>query len=163
MQDRHDLSDAQWALLEPLLPDRAPRRGGRWADHRRVVDGVLWRTRTGAPWRDLPAVYGHWQTVYGRHRRWSGDGTWQRVLDGLRTGSDTDLAAQVGEWVLSIDSTVVRAHQDGAGARTDPPADIDPRRLMVQVPPAPPRRGPPGGQHDHDDLRPDRDQAPGQP
>ncbi|SFT95720.1 Putative transposase of IS4/5 family [Geodermatophilus amargosae] len=63
MQDRHDLTDEQWAVLEPLLPDRTPRRGGRWGDHRPVVDGVLWRTRTGAPWRDLPPAYGHWQTV----------------------------------------------------------------------------------------------------
>jgi hypothetical protein len=71
VHDRHDLTDQEWALLEPLLPDRAPRRARPWRDHRQVVDGVLWRTRTGSPWRDLPASYGKWTTVYNRHRRWS--------------------------------------------------------------------------------------------
>lgn len=126
MQDRHDLADAEWALLEPLLPDRTPRRGGRWGDHRRVVNGVLWRTRTGAPWRDLPSVYGSWQTVYYRHRRWSADGTWERVLDGLRAGCDT---GEGSRWTVGVDSTVVRAHQHAAGARRRPPADVDPARL----------------------------------
>ncbi len=94
MQDRHDLTDEQWAVLEPLLPDRTPRRGGRWIDHRPVVDGVIWRVRTGAPWRDLPPAYGRWQTVYDRHRRWSADGTWDRVLQRLRTACDVDLTAE---------------------------------------------------------------------
>jgi hypothetical protein len=56
----------------------------RWADHRKVINGVLWRTRTGSPWRDLPGCYGCWQTVYDRHRRWSADGTWAAVLAELR-------------------------------------------------------------------------------
>ena len=81
VHDRHDLSDEQWALLEPLLPvERTGRQGRPWTPHRRVVNAILWRTRTGSPWRDLPAAYGSWQTVYGRHRTWSGDGTWDRVL-----------------------------------------------------------------------------------
>ena len=88
MHDRHDLIDEQWALLEPLLPDRTPRRGGQWNEHRLVVDGVLWRTRTGSPWRDLPASYGNWKTAYNRQRRWSADGTWARVLSGLQRGCD---------------------------------------------------------------------------
>jgi len=120
MHDRHDLSDDQWAMLEPLLPDRTPRRGGRWMDHRKVVDGVLWRTRTGSPWRDLPASYGHWKTVYNRHRRWSADGTWARVLSGLQRGCDLEEA----QWVVAVDSTVIRAHQDAAGARHRPPVDV---------------------------------------
>ncbi len=144
MQDRHDLTDAQWALLGPLLPDRAPRRGGRWADHRPVVDGVLWRTRTGCPWRDLPAAYGPWQTVYDRHRRWSADGTWAQVLDALRTGADAQ-ADPEAEWVVSIDSTIVRAHQHAAGARRAGPRDVDPERLRPMVPVGPPRRGLAGG------------------
>jgi transposase len=120
MHDRHDLSDDQWAMLDPLLPDRTPRRGGQWMDHRMVVDGVLWRTRTGSPWRDLPASYGHWKTVYNRHRRWSADGTWARVLSGLQRGCDLDEA----EWVVAVDSAVIRAHQDAAGARHRPPVDV---------------------------------------
>ncbi|TNM59275.1 transposase, partial [Streptomyces sp. NP160] len=74
--ERHDLKDAEWALLEPLLPDCTPRRGGRWSDHRLIVDAVRWRVRTGCPWRDLPDRFGPWQTVYSRHRRWCADGTW---------------------------------------------------------------------------------------
>jgi transposase len=62
MLDRHDLTDEEWARLGPLLPDRVPRPGGRWLDHRRVINGVFWRTRTGTPWRDLPGCYGNWKT-----------------------------------------------------------------------------------------------------
>lgn len=120
MHDRHDLTDQEWALLEPLLPTRTPRRARPWSDHRRVVDGVLRRTRTGSPWRDLPAAYGCWKTVYNRHRRWSADGTWARVLGELQRGCDT----VEDRWVVAIDSTVVRAHHHAAGARHDPPRDV---------------------------------------
>ena len=73
MHDRHDLSDdQQWKMLEPPVPRSSAGRAGRpWADHRRVVDAVLWRTRAGAAWRDLPAGYGPWKTVYNRHRHWA--------------------------------------------------------------------------------------------
>jgi transposase len=73
--NRHDLSDAEWERLSPLLPAN-PRQGGRWADHRMVINGVFFRIRTDIPWRDLPPCYGNWKTVYNRHRRWSMDGTW---------------------------------------------------------------------------------------
>lgn len=115
------MADEEWAQLEPLLPDRTPRRGGRWVDHRAVIDGVLWRTRTGSPWRDLPADYGHWKTVYNRHRRWSADGTWARIVDELRRGADCE---QGPEWSVGVDSTVTRAHQHAAGARREPPTDV---------------------------------------
>lgn len=81
---------------------------------------MLWRTRTGSPWRDLPAAYGNWKTVYNRHRRWSADGTWALVLKGLRRDCDRG----EGEWTVGVDSTVVRAHQHAAGARRRPPADV---------------------------------------
>ena len=68
MQSRHDLTDEQWAKLERLLPDRTTIRGGRWMDHRKVINGVLWRTRSGSAWRDLPPEYGNWKTVYNRLR-----------------------------------------------------------------------------------------------
>jgi transposase len=119
--DRHDLTDEEWARLAPLLPDLAPRRGGRWADHRLVVNGVFWRTRCGLPWRDLPPQYGHWKTVYNRHRRWSGDGTWVEILDELRRGGDGHEGA---DWTVGVDGTVIRAHQHAAGARRLAPADI---------------------------------------
>jgi transposase len=111
--NRHDLSDEEWERLVPLLPGH-PRRGHRWNDHRTVINGILFRTRAGCPWRDLPPEYGNWKTVYGRHRRWSLDGTWVLVLDRLRAGCDQ---AEGRDWTVSADSTVVRAHQHAAGAR----------------------------------------------
>jgi transposase len=119
--DRHDLTDEEWARLEPLLPERSPRRGGRWADHRVVINGVMWRTRSGSPWRDLPRDYGNWKTVYNRHRRWSGDGTWVGILEELRRDAD---AHEGPGWTIGIDAGVVRAHQHAAGARHVPPADV---------------------------------------
>lgn len=85
-----------------------------------MVNGILWRTRTGCPWRDLPACYGRWKTIYNRHRRWSGDGTWARVLGELQRGCDQT----VDRWVMAVDSTVVRAHHHAAGARMEPPRDV---------------------------------------
>mgnify|MGYP003429174460 FL=1 len=121
MLHRHDLTDAEWARLEPLLPDQVPRRGGRWADHRTVLNGMFWRTRCGVPWRDVPPAFGHWKTVYNRHRRWSGDGTWERILAELRRDADWD---EGPAWTIGIDAGVVRAHQHAAGARHRPPEDI---------------------------------------
>jgi transposase len=114
------LTDQEWALLEPLLPDQRRRRARPWKDHRTVVSGILWRTRTGSPWRDLPAGYGRWKTIYNRHRRWSADGTWARVLGELQRGCDR----VEDRWVVAVDSTVVRAHHHAAGARKEPPRDV---------------------------------------
>lgn len=127
---RHDLTDEQWALLEPLLPVDA-RQGRRWADHRLVIDGVFHRVRSGCPWRDLPERFGAYQTVYNRHRRWSGDGTWERILAALQAGADVQ-AGLDGEdsWLVAVDSTVVRAHQHAAGARHEPPKDVPAGRLQ---------------------------------
>jgi transposase len=86
-----------------------------------VINGIFFRTRTGCPWRDLAEGFGNWKTVYNRHRRWSGDGAWQEILDGLRAGCDE---AEGNDWGLSADSTVVRAHQHAAGARRALPADL---------------------------------------
>lgn len=104
------------AQVAPLLP-RNGHRGGQWHDHRRIINGVLWRLRTGAPWRDLPARYGRWQTCYDRFVRWRRDGTWDRLFTRVQTRSDA-----VGnlDWVVSVDSTSVRAHQHAAGARHRP-------------------------------------------
>jgi len=124
---RHDLTDDEWVRLEPLLPGH-PRQGRRWIDHRLVINGIFHRTRAGCPWRDLPEHYGNWKTVYNRHRRWSGDGTWESILDALRAGGDE---GQGRDWVVAADATVVRAHQHAAGARHAPPADIDPARLAA--------------------------------
>ena len=98
------------------------RAAGRpWNDHRTVINGILFRTRAGCPWRDLPEQYGHWKTAYGRHRRWSLDGTWEQVLASLRAGCDEGEGAG---WAVSPDSTVVRAHQHAAGGRRVLPAEL---------------------------------------
>jgi len=126
---RHDLSDEEWARLKPLLPAH-PRQGHRWNDHRLVIGGILFRTRTGCPWRDLPERFGSWKTVYNRHRRWSADGTWEMILSRLRAGCDE---AEGQGRTVAVDATVVRAHQHAAGARRAPPADVDPARLAPAV------------------------------
>jgi transposase len=110
---RGELTDRAWAQLAPLLPSNQ-HRGGRWRDHRRVINGILWKLRTGAPWRDLPDRYGPWQTCYDRFVRWRRDGTWDRLLAHAQTKSD---AVGELEWVVSVDSSSVRAHQHAAGAR----------------------------------------------
>ena len=97
-----------------------PPRGGRWADHRMVINGIFFRARAGCPWRDLPENFGNWKTVYNRHRRWSLDGTWEQILHRLRAGCDE---AEGKGWTVSADSTVARAHQHAAGARRVPAAD----------------------------------------
>src|SRR5215213_3796875 len=65
-----------------------PKRGGRWRDHRQVLNGILFRTRAGIPWRDLPERYGPWETVYKRFARWEADGTWARIEAHLRVEAD---------------------------------------------------------------------------
>ena len=133
MHDRHHLSDDQWALLEPHLPRSKPGRAGRrWADHRTVIDAVMWRVRTGSPWRDVPAAYGPWKTVYNRHRLWSADGTWDLLLSELQRGSDAQVGPS-GSWDVGIDSTVVRAHQHAAGAPHAAPSDVTTERLAVAL------------------------------
>jgi transposase len=110
---RGELTDAAWAVVAPLLPENGG-RGQQWADHRAVINGILWKLRTGGPWRDLPARYGKWQTCYDRFVRWRRDGTWDRLLAHVQTKSD---AVGGVDWEVSVDSTTVRAHQHAAGAR----------------------------------------------
>ena len=81
-----DLTDEQWAVLEPLIPEpprRPDRRGRPWRDTREVLDGVLWVLRTGARWRDLPKTYPPYQTCHRRFQRWVRDGTFKWVLTAL--------------------------------------------------------------------------------
>ncbi len=110
------LTDRQWELLELLLPKSDGRVGRNFANNRLVVEALLYRLRVGGPWRDLPEVFGPWQTVWKRHRRYAADGTWDRVMIALLALADAtgDL-----DWVAGVDSTVVRVHQHGAGARRD--------------------------------------------
>ena len=112
---RGDLSDRQWQQLEALLPPQKNWTGKPNLPHRPVVNGILWVNRTGAPWRDLPARYGKWETVASRFYRWRKAGIWDTVLAVLQ-----QLAEANGEidWnTHQVDSTVVRAHQHAAGAK----------------------------------------------
>jgi len=112
---RHELTDAQWERLQPLLPPQRPATGRPANDHRTVVNGILWRLKTGAPWRDLPERYGPWQTVYSRFRRWQHAGVWDRVLAALQAEAD---AAGALDWSLHfVDGSTVRAHSHAAGAK----------------------------------------------
>ena len=113
MTRRHELSDSEWAEIASFFPADG-KRGGRFGDHRTLVNGVFWRLRTGAPWRDVPERYGPWETVYGLFRRWQRDGTWHRMFEQLQARAD---AEGLITWDVSVDSTIARAHQHAAGAR----------------------------------------------
>ncbi|MFD0032907.1 IS5 family transposase [Streptomyces sp. NPDC127172] len=111
---RGDLTDRQWARLEPLLPvGKKVGRPRTWT-RRQLIDGIRWRTRAGTPWRDVPERYGPWDRVYDLFRRWQRDGTWKRILEQLQVQAD---AQGLITWDVSVDSTVCRAHQHAAGAR----------------------------------------------
>ena len=107
------LSDVVWARIEPLLPAVKGPMGPPFRPHRPVVEGVIYRLRTGVPWRDLPPEFGAWQTVHRRHQRWSADGTWDRVLAALQVAADAEGGI---DWRVSVDSTIARVHQHGATA-----------------------------------------------
>ena len=114
------VSDEFWAVVQPLLPSSQGRRGRRWSDHRRILEGICWRYRTGSPWRDVPREFGPWQTVWKRHFRWSTDGTYQQMMAAVQQAGLLDEAAAGDvERLLAVDSTIVRAHQHAAGARGD--------------------------------------------
>jgi transposase len=112
-QRRHELTDDQWERLVPLLPPQRPQTGRPNHDHRTVINGILWILRTGAPWRDLPARYGRWQTVYSRFRRWKQMGIWERMLGSLQQEAAQD--ATLDDSVAYLDGSNVRAHQDAGG------------------------------------------------
>ena len=116
------LTDAQWALIAPLLPSSAGRRGRRFREDRRVVEGIIYRYRCGLAWRDVPRGFGPWQTLWKRHRRYSGDGTWDRILAALLTSAD---AAGIVNWDASVDSTILRPHQHAATLARDTGGDIE--------------------------------------
>jgi putative transposase len=112
--DPPEVSDLAWEWMAPLLPSSMGRRGGRWRDHRQVVEAICWKYRTGSPWRDLPARFGPWQTAYERQIRWGSDGTWARLL--ARAQTDAGVSGEL-DWLVAVASTVLRMHQHGASAR----------------------------------------------
>ncbi|MFE9743047.1 IS5 family transposase [Streptomyces sp. NPDC006477] len=120
---RGDLTDAQWTVLDALLPKGI--KPGRPPVHskRQLINGIRFRTRTGIPWRDVPERYGPWETVYGLFRRWQRDGTWHRIFEQLQAQAD---AEGLITWDISVDSTIARAHQHAAGARKGGSAGVEP-------------------------------------
>ena len=108
---RFDVTDSEWDLIEPFLPVAAtgplPRRA------RAQFNGVMWRFRTGSGWREVPERYGPWTTVYSRFRAWALAGVFQGLMDGLI--AEAAARGQVGFELVSVDSTIVRAHQESSG------------------------------------------------
>lgn len=113
---RYELSDDAYALIEPLLPTNKGKTGHPWKPHRPIINGILWRLHTGAPWEDIPERYGNWKTIYDRYVWWRRDGTWERIVMALQVKLDAAGAIDWEQW--SLDGTVVRAHRSAAGAPT---------------------------------------------
>jgi transposase len=101
---RYELSDGEWATIRPMLPNKA--RGVPRVDDRRVLNGIFWVLRSGAPWRDLPIAFGPYTTCYNRFVRWRRAGVWSRIIDALAAAHDAA--------VQMIDTSIVRVHQHGA-------------------------------------------------
>jgi len=105
------MSDEEWAFHERfILAVRAP-NGRKPGNHRLVLDGIFWIARTGSPWRDLPEEFGKWSSVYRQFRRWTLAGLWEQILEALNESRIAPDALQM------IDSTVIRAHHQAAGAK----------------------------------------------
>jgi transposase len=106
---RRGLSDAQWQRMKGRIPGKDGDRGRSGQDNRLFVDAVLWVLRTGSPWRDLPAEFGNWNSVFQRFRRWAKKGVWESLFKALVEDPDYEY--------LMIDATIVRTHQHAAGAK----------------------------------------------
>jgi transposase len=105
------MTDEEWAFFEDfILATRAP-NGRKPANHRLVLDGIFWIARTGSPWRDLPEEFGKWSSVYRQFRRWTLTGLWEKILGALNQSGAVPDALQM------VDSTVIRAHHQAAGAK----------------------------------------------
>ena len=108
MAQRHDIKDEAWELIEPILPGQRGQWGGIADDNRRFINGVFWILRTGAPWRDMPAEYGNWNSVAKRFYRWVENGQWEGILEKLIDDPDY-------EWLM-IDASHIKVHPHAAGA-----------------------------------------------
>ncbi len=127
------MSDEEWRLFEPFVAASSPQGGRPANNHRRVLDAIFWIARTGAPWRDLPAEFGNWNSVWRQFRRWSQSGIWDVMLQGFSDGGgDADL-------LQMIDSTTIRAHRCAGGIKGGlkirgldaPEADFQPKSTFA--------------------------------
>ena len=108
---RNLMSDEEWAFFEWFILSVRALNGRKPTNYRLVLDGVFWIARTGAPWRDLPEEFGKWSSVYRQFRRWTLSGLWEQVLETLTESRIVPDALQM------VDSTVVSAHHQAAGAK----------------------------------------------
>ena len=106
VMDRVVLNDDQWQSICGLIIGRPDQKGSTGRDNRMFVEGALWIVRTGSPWRDLPEVFGDWNSVFSRFSRWSQKGVWWRIFEAMSDDPDFEY--------LIVDSTIVRAHQHAA-------------------------------------------------
>jgi transposase len=113
--NRGDLTNEQWERLKPLLPPQKAKTGRPAADHRQIINGILWILRTGAPWRDLPERYGSRGTVSSRFYRWRKAGIWDQIFAAVQ--AQADQRGKVDWEIHYVDGTTVRAHQHAAGAK----------------------------------------------
>lgn len=109
MTIEYALSEKQWNKIKDGLPGKESDPGRSGEDNRRFVEGVVWIGRNGSRWRALPKEYGNWNSVFQRFRRWAKKGVWQMIFNTLAVDAET-------EWLM-IDSTIIRAHQNSAGAK----------------------------------------------
>jgi transposase len=130
MVRRHELKAEQWDRIRGLLPPESGREGRPSIDNRQIVNAIRWVLKTGAPWRDLPAYFPKWKTVHSRFSRWCQQGVWALVL--------AELAKDQDDESFLIDATIVRAHQDAAGAQkkqgpkpSGAPEEDRPRRFTL--------------------------------
>jgi len=130
--ERHELTDEEWALVEPLLPSRASTGRSR-RDDRQVINGMFVILRTGAPWRDLPRKYGPWKTVYNRFNAWSRNGVIDAVVEGLLGVLETRGEIDWDLWC--VDGSSIRAARCAAGAakKGGPQASRLTMRSVVRV------------------------------
>jgi len=105
------MSNSEWAFFEPFLMGIRGRGGRPGHNHRLILDGVFWIARTGSPWRDLPEEFGKWSSIYRQFRRWTLAGLWELMLEAL---NESNIAP---DSVQMIDSTIIRAHHQAAGAK----------------------------------------------
>jgi transposase len=109
MQRRHAIKDSDWERIESLFPPENTGEGRPSKSNRLMLDGMLWKVKTGAPWRDLPERFGPWETIYGRFRLWSQNEVFSVIFEALT--QDADLQE------VSLDSTSCKVHQHAAGAK----------------------------------------------
>lgn len=105
---RHELTEREWLLIEPYTLGRLGTAGGTGRNNRLFVNAVVWRIRTGVPWRDLPERFGNWNSIARRFRRWALAGAWQTIFQAVQEPD--------WEWVM-VDSTTVKAHAAAAGQK----------------------------------------------